>query len=276
MASISPPLLLPFEAPLLEASFSKRYKRFFVDLRLPSGEDLTVHCANSGSMRSCLVDGAPAWALDSGNPERKLRHSLELLSFVDGLACLNTARANRLVESFLAAAAARSAPAETPDGPLAALPASHAALLASDFGVGFTTRREAKFADATRFDFLVERATGPRAWVEVKSVSLRLDDGALAFPDAVTERGQKHIRELVEAAGRGDEAYLIFVFMRGGGTPPDELARGFRAAHEIDPAYAALLAEGVEKGVKVRMLVPSITPFGFGVRGYYAWPASGR
>jgi sugar fermentation stimulation protein A len=270
-----PPLLLPFEAPLLQGTFVKRYKRFFVDLALPSGETLTVHCANSGSMRSCLVDGAPAWALDSRNPERKLRYSLELFSLVDGLACLNTSRANMLVERFLMACAS-AVPSAFPPGALSHLSRSEADLLESDFGLEFSLRREAKFSEHTRFDFYLEHSAGKATWIEVKSVSLRLDDGGIAFPDAVTERGQKHVRELVSAAEQGSEAFILFVVMRGSTLSAEELALGFRAAHEIDPAYADLLAAATKKGVKVRILVPSITPFGFGIRGYYAWPSVSR
>lgn len=236
-------LLLPFERPLVRGTFLKRYKRFFADVALPSGEVLTVHCANSGSMRSCLVEGAPAYILDSENPERKLRFSLELLELEDGLACLNTARANALVEK--------------------ALPR-----MLSDLAPGGLVKREVKFSTETRFDFLIE---GPhkKVWVEVKSVSLRLDANTVAFPDAVTERGQKHLRELMSAIEQGEDAMLLFVCMRGAKVDPAALAHGFRAAHEIDPAYAQLLAQAKDKGASVRMLVPSLTPSGFDVRGFY-------
>jgi sugar fermentation stimulation protein A len=257
-------LLLPFERALLRGAFDKRYKRFFVDLTLPAGETLTVHCANSGSMKSCLLPGAPAWALDSLNSERKLRHSLELLALEDGLACLNTARANTLTERFLLGAASGQAPF------LSSLPSEQRALLAADFGQDFSLRREAKFSASTRFDFLLGRGS-EATWLEVKSVSLRLDASTLAFPDAVTERGQKHLRELMQALALGDRAFLLFVFMRGAAQDPAMLARGFRAAHEIDPAYAALLSEATDKGVKVRILIPSITPSGFGIRGYFRY-----
>jgi len=256
--------LLAFESPLIRGTFVKRYKRFFVDmLHSGTGDLLTVHCANSGSMRSCLEDGAPALARDSGNPARKLRHSLELLELVDGYACLNTMRANSLVELFLGMASSGRL--------LDLLPSSSQELLAEDFSAGMSLRSEAKYSDGTRFDFLLENR-GRRTWLEVKSVSLRLDPATLAFPDAVSARGQKHLRELMEAVAKGDDAFLLFVFMRGASVPADELVQGFRAAHEIDPAYAALLAEATKKGVKVRMLVPSITPEGFGVRGYFRFP----
>ena len=255
--------LLPFERELLKGTFDKRYKRFFVDMRLPSGDTLTVHCANSGSMKSCLADGAPTWVLDSLNPLRKLRHSLELLELDDGLACLNTARANMLTHRFL-----RCVAAGCESGPLVSLPTPHKELLLADFGVGFGIKGEARFSAETRFDFRLDFAAAT-TWLEVKSVSLRLDPSVLAFPDAVTERGQKHIRALMEAVERGEGAFLLFVFMRGANQDPDALVRGFRAAHEIDPVYAVLLSEAAKKGVKVRILVPNITPLGFGIRGYY-------
>lgn len=253
--------LLPFPAALLCGAFEKRYKRFFVDMHVPGQGSLTVHCANSGSMKSCLLEGAPAWALDSGNPERKLRHSLELLELEDGLACLNTARANMLVERFLTSPSAREA-----------LPPPDRALFASDFPSAYALKREAKYNAGTRFDFLAEFASGPM-WIEVKSVSLRLAERVWAFPDAVTERGQKHLDELMEAKAAGQGAMLVFVMMRGASIPAETLAAGFRPAHEIDPRYAKLLSEAVDAGVAVRLLVPSITPSGFGVRGWYPYPS---
>ncbi len=264
-------LVLPFEGPLVRGTFLKRYKRFFVDVALPSGETLTVHCANSGSMRSCLVEGAPAYVLDSKNPERKLRFSLELLEFEDGLACLNTARANALVEQFLLRVLSKNSEF------LDTLPTESRQQLEADFSAPgvqseqerFTLKREAKFTAETRFDFLLEGAL-IKLWVEVKSVSLRLNASTVAFPDAVTERGQKHLRHLMAAVEQGSLAILLFVCMRGGSREASQLALGFRAAQEIDPAYAELLALAKAKGVKVRMLVPSLTPEGFGVRGYFA------
>ena len=264
-------LVLPFERPLVRGTFLKRYKRFFVDVALPSGESLIVHCANSGSMRSCLVEGAPAYVLDSENPKRKLRFSLELLEFEDGLACLNTARANALVEKVLLGVLSRKCEF------LGTLPSESRRQLEADFSAPgaqgeqerVTLKREAKFSAETRFDFLLEGAPS-RLWVEVKSVSLRLNASTVAFPDAVTERGQKHLRHLMAAVEQGDFAMLLFVCMRGGSLEASQLALGFRAAQEIDPAYADLLANAKAKGVKVRMLVPSLTPQGFGVRGYFA------
>jgi len=240
-------LLLPYPHTLRKCKFVKRYKRFFVDVLLENGSIEAVHCANSGSMKSCLAEGVDAYTLDSFNEERKLRHSLELLNLEDGLACLNTARANNFTEKYLQSIVGKE-----------------------HFQKYDTVNHEVKFSEHTRFDFcLTSSHTQKKCWIEVKSVSLRLENGVTAFPDAVTERGQKHLNELMQAKKNGDEAWLFFVIMRGSNVDEKKLADNFRACHEIDPKYAQLLDEAKKQGVKVGILVPKITVQGFGLRGFY-------
>lgn len=240
-------MLVPYSHPLRKTQFVKRYKRFFVDVLLADGTVDTVHCANSGSMKSCLVQGVDAYTLDSFNEERKLRHSLELLHLEDGLACLNTSRANSFTEQFLLKAVGKEY-----------------------FSEYELVKREVKFNEHTRFDFcLTSSRSTKKCWIEVKSVSLRLEQGDYAFPDAVTERGQKHLNDLMQAKNNNDDAWLFFVLMRGTNVEASELAKKFRACHEIDPTYAQLLTQAKQVGVQVAVVVPLITLHGFGLRGFY-------
>lgn len=253
-------MILEYELPLRKAKFVKRYKRFFVDVQLPNGSIEAVHCANSGSMKSCLVPDAPAYTLDSRNPERKLRHSLELLELDDGFACLNTSRANEFTENLLRLTVGQE---KTPFFEKCQFP--YAKFKAFD-----TVLREAVFSAHTRFDFCLtsSKQPGKKCWIEVKSVSLRLDENTWAFPDAVTERGQKHLNELMHAKKNGDDAWMFYVMMRGNNIPAEKLAKGFRAAHEIDPTYAKLLEKAKDAGVHVAVIVPHITLTGFSLREF--------
>ncbi len=255
-------LLYTYPHALRPCHFVKRYKRFFVDVFMPSGAIETVHCANSGSMKSCLVENAVAYTLDSFNEKRKLRHSLELLQLEDGLACLNTARANGFIESLLLSTLAKS---ESPYFSQAHFPYEK-------FNAYQIVKREAKFNAQTRFDFCLTSLThNKKCWIEVKSVSLQLGEGEYAFPDAVTERGQKHLRELIHAKSTGDDAWLFFVVMRGSHVDPKTLAKNFRACHEIDPKYAALLELAKKSGVNIAVVVPDISVAGFGLRGFFQY-----
>jgi sugar fermentation stimulation protein A len=146
----------------------------------------------------------------------------------------------------------------------------------------YEVKREAKFNEGTRFDFCLSAAAGAvdlnahietsaLTWIEVKSVSLRLDAKTIAFPDAVTERGQKHLKELCHALTLGARAFLFFAVMRGSDVFPGELAKQFRAAAEIDPKYAQMLAQAVSAGVQVRIVIADIQETGLGVRGYFKY-----
>jgi sugar fermentation stimulation protein A len=252
-------LLLPFPHSLRKCVFVKRYKRFFVDVLLENKEIEAVHCANSGSMKSCLVEGSDAYTLDSFSETRKLRHSLELLNLEDGLACLNTARANHLVEKILS-------------DTIGNLPANYYQqknFPYHEFSAYEAMAREVKFSDKTRFDFcLTNSNSNQKCWIEVKSVSLRLEKGLYSFPDAVTERGQKHLIDLMHAKLQGHDAWLFFVVMRGSNVSPKEIAQNFRACHEIDPKYAELLQQARDSGVKIALIVPEINIDGFGLREF--------
>ncbi|WP_371364617.1 DNA/RNA nuclease SfsA [Pseudomonas sp. QL9] len=211
-----------FVPALEEARLLRRYKRFLADIETASGEQLTIHCPNTGSMLNCMSEGCRVWFSRSSDPKRKLPGTWELAETPQGrLACVNTGRANRLVEE---------------------------ALLAGDIAelAGFAElRREVAYGvENSRADFRLDFAEGP-VFVEVKSVTLGFDDTAVAaFPDAVTTRGAKHLRELAALAREGTRAVLLYCVNLSG-------IEAVRPAVEIDPAYAAALAEAREAGVEV-------------------------
>lgn len=220
-----------FDPPLEQGRLRKRYKRFLADIETASGESLTIHCPNTGSMFNCMQEGGAVWFSRNDNPKRKLRGTWELSETPQGrLACVNTARANSLVEEALRAG------------------------VISELN-GFTAlRREVPYGEErSRIDFRLEYPCGP-AFVEVKSVTLGYADSSVAaFPDAVTERGAKHLRELATLARNGVRAVQLYCVNLSG-------IEAVRPALEIDPAYAAALREAVAAGVEVLAYGVEISP----------------
>lgn len=210
-----------FDPPLIEATFLKRYKRFFADVRLADGEQMTVHCPNTGSMKNCLVEETPCWISLSDKPGRKLPGTLEITTTANGdLAGVNTGRPNHLVREAIE------------NGVVTELQ-----------GYG-AIRREVRYGDRnSRIDLLLENPDS-LCYVEVKNVTLESGNGLIIFPDAVTARGTKHLRELIDVAGRGHRAVLFFCVQHSGG---DAVA----PAAEIDRVYTVTLQEAVEAGVEV-------------------------
>ena len=210
-----------FEPALEEGRLVRRYKRFFADIETASGP-LTIHCPNTGSMLSCLHPGGRVWFSRNDEPKRKLRGTWELGETPHGrLACFNTGRANALVEEAL-----------------------HAGVIAELAGFA-ELRREVRYgAENSRADFRLEFAGGP-AYVEVKSVTLGYPASTVAaFPDAVTQRGAKHLRELAKLARQGVRAVLLYCVNLTG-------IDAVRPAEEIDAAYAQALRAAVSDGVEV-------------------------
>lgn len=211
-----------FVPELEQGRLLRRYKRFLADIETASGEQLTIHCPNTGSMLNCMVEGGAVWFSRSNDPKRKLPGTWELSETPQGrLACVNTARANPLVEEALKA------------GVIAEL-------------AGFTAlKREVAYGqENSRIDFRLDYPSGP-AFVEVKSVTLGFAGSAIAaFPDARTERGAKHLRELATLARQGVRAVQLYCVNLSG-------VDAVRPAAEIDPAYAAALREALAAGVEV-------------------------
>lgn len=211
-----------FAPALEEGRLVRRYKRFLADVVTADGEELCIHCPNTGSMLNCMGEGARVWFQRNQDPRRKLPGTWELVETPQGrLACVNTARANRLVEEALL------------DGVIGEL-------------AGFTAlRREVAYGtENSRVDFRLDYPKGP-AFVEVKSVTLGFADTAIAaFPDAVTSRGARHLRELAALARDGIRAVQLYCVNLSD-------VEAVRPASEIDPLYAAALREAVAAGVEV-------------------------
>ena len=211
---------MKFSPPLARGLLLRRYKRFLADITLESGEIITIHCPNTGSMKNCWAEETPCWFSDSGNPKRKYRHTLEITTTPEGaLAGVNTGRANALVEEAILSGVVQELQ-----------------------GYG-SLRREVKYgAENSRIDLLLSGEKGD-CYVEVKNVTLA--EGARGlFPDAVSARGAKHLRELQKLAEAGVRAVLFYCVQHG------QIAT-VEAAKDIDPAYAAALAEAVAAGVEV-------------------------
>ncbi|MEE4668146.1 DNA/RNA nuclease SfsA [Pseudomonas alliivorans] len=199
-----------------------RYKRFLADIETDSGELLTIHCPNTGSMLNCMIPGGRVWFSRSSDPKRKLPGTWEISETPQGrFACINTGRANTLVEEALRAG------------------------VISELN-GFTAlKREVAYGqEKSRVDFRLEYPDG-HVYLEVKSVTLGFDGSAVAaFPDAVTQRGARHLRELAALAREGVRSVLLYCVNLTG-------IESVRPAQEIDPAYALALKDAMDAGVEV-------------------------
>jgi sugar fermentation stimulation protein A len=221
-----------YPSALIDGVLLRRYKRFLADVQLDDGSVLTVHCANPGAMSTCSDPGIAVRISDSGNPKRKLPHSLEQVRPGRSWVCVNTARPNAVVE---AAIQRRLIPGL----------ADYASL-----------RREVSDGAASRIDLLLEGDQG-RCWVEVKNVTLKA--GTVArFPDAVTERGLKHLRALGDLRAAGDRAVMLYFVGRAD-------VRSFGPARDVDAAYAVGLERAVEAGVEVIPVRALVSRRGLGV-----------
>jgi sugar fermentation stimulation protein A len=212
-----------FPAPLVPATLRRRYKRFLADVVLPSGEEITAHVANPGAMTGLAVPGTRVWLSKSGNPKRKLPYSWELAEVDLGsgleLVGVNTAHPNPLVGAAIAA------------GTITELA-----------GYG-TLRREVKYGRNSRVDFLLEHASKPACYVEVKNVHLMRARGLAEFPDAVTARGAKHLGELSAMAAQGCRSVMVYLVQIGSA---DRVA----LARDIDPAYGEAFDRARKAGVE--------------------------
>jgi sugar fermentation stimulation protein A len=217
-----------FPAPLIEATLLRRYKRFLADVELSTGERLTVHCPNTGAMTGCAEPGRPVWLSHSASKTRKYPHTWELVDTESGLACIHSARANKVVREAVEA------------GQIPEL-------------TGYEeVRSEVKYGRGSRAD-LVLQGSGPRCVVEVKSVTLHTADGGGAFPDAVSERARKHLEELQSVVAVGERAIIFFCVFHAG-------IKRVRAAREIDPAYADALQSALDAGVEALAWGADISP----------------
>lgn len=211
---------MKFPQPLARGRLVKRYKRFFADVALDDGTHVIAHCPNPGAMLGLSAPGLPVWVSSSHDPKRKLAHTLELVETNGGLVGVNTMHPNRLVAEALA------------EGAIPEL-AGYARV-----------RREVKYGEASRVDFLLEDDARPPAWLEVKNCHLSRAPRLAEFPDCVAARSTKHLRELQAMAAAGERAVVLFVVQR-------DDCNAFAACHELDPAFARGLEEAAQAGVEV-------------------------
>jgi sugar fermentation stimulation protein A len=203
---------------LIHGKLIKRYKRFLADVILDNGEEITAHVPNSGAMTSCIEENCDVWLTFHDNAKRKLKYTLELTKMGENLICTNTGVANKI-----------------------AIEAIENKVIKELQGYS-SLKPEQKYGQNSRIDILLENEN-QKCYVEVKSVSLRIDD-YLAFPDAVTSRGTKHLNELAQMVKDGHRAVMLYVIQRDDDLP-------FRLANEIDKKYCEAFKEVTKNGVEV-------------------------
>jgi sugar fermentation stimulation protein A len=233
-----------FDTPLVAGRLVRRYRRFLADVRLSDGSLITAHCPSSGSMRTCLGEGWPVRLRPNDSPRRKHRYTLEMLHNGTCWIAVDTQLANRLVAEAIR------------NGTISEL-------------AGYSRLRTEVRTGTSRLDLLlsgrpgtgaeapVERRGEPAAerlcYVEIKTVTMLDATGRYAFPDAVTERGRRHLGELVRLVGDGHRAVILYLVLRSDG-------HGFAIAGDIDPAYRAATAEALAAGVEPLVYRAEVSP----------------
>ena len=207
-----------FDNKLIPGLFIKRYKRFFVDVRV-NNQILTVHCPNTGSMHGLLDQGNKVWISKSNNPKRKLKYTLEIIEVKKTKVGINTHSTNKIVHDALQNN------------------------LIKGFNNNMDIKPETKFGVNTRFDFLVS-SKKYQSFIEVKNVTLSRKRNLAEFPDAETSRGLKHIGELIKASKKKFKVYILFVIQRND-------CNSFSIAKDIDPNYANALSKAVKNNLKI-------------------------
>mgnify|MGYP006112675241 CR=1 FL=1 len=215
---------------LIKATLIKRYKRFLADVTLESGEPITVHCPNTGAMTGCAEPDSTVWLSTSDNPKRKYPNTWELVKTpANHMVCIHSAKANNLVKEAIESGIIKE-------------------LQGYD-----TLRTEVKYGEEkSRIDLLLESGD-KQCYIEVKSATLLLDNDLGVFPDAVSDRGRKHLRELISMVKQGHRAVLFFCVQHTGIC---EVA----PADTIDPKYGDTFREAIAAGVEVLAYGAEITP----------------
>ena len=205
---------------LLPGRLIQRYKRFLADVELADGTVVTAHCPNSGSMTACSEPGRPVYLSRHDNPKRKLKYTWEIIRMPDSLVGVNTLVPNRLVKSSIE------------NGVVKEL-------------TGYEkVRSEVKTSAGSRIDLLLTDSRGAKCFVEIKNCTL-VNQGTASFPDAVTQRGRKHLTELERLTAEGNRCVMFYCIQRMD-------AERFTPADRIDPAYGeALRAAHLQGGVEI-------------------------
>jgi sugar fermentation stimulation protein A len=209
---------MKFKNELISGLLIKRYKRFFVDIKI-NNQIITAHCPNTGSMSGLLSEGNKVWISKSDNPNRKLKYTLEIIEIGKSKVGVNTHSSNKIVHHALK---------------------NNLINELKDFS---EIKPETKFGANTRFDFLVFKEKY-KAFIEVKNVTLSRKKEIAEFPDAITVRGLKHINELVKAGKKNYKIFILYLIQRNDCT-------SFTIAKDIDPAYASALAKAVKKKLNI-------------------------
>ncbi len=209
-----------FENELIPGVLVKRYKRFFVDIKVKN-KIITAHCPNPGSMFNLLDKGNPVWITESSNKDRKLKYTLQIIEVNNSKFCVNTHITNKIVYESLEKK------------------------LVKDLNQYDLIRPEKKFGNNTRFDFLLTNTrNNEKAFLEVKSVTLNRRNKHAEFPDAITSRGKKHLENLVIANNQGYNSYLMFLVQI-------ENCESFGIASDIDPEYFKVFKETTKNNIKL-------------------------
>ena len=207
-----------FENKLISGLFVKRYKRFFVDVKIDN-KVITAHCPNTGSMYGLLKKGNKVWISKSNNPNRKLKYTLEIIEDNKSKVGVNTHSTNKIVYHALQ---------------------NNYIKEINDI---LEIKPETKFGENTRFDFqIIQKKT--KSFMEVKNVTLSRKKGLAEFPDSITSRGLKHINELVKASKKNYKIFILFLIQR------DDCA-SFKIANDIDPNYADALSKAVKNKLNI-------------------------
>jgi len=208
---------MKFTKALIKGKFIKRYKRFFADIKLDK-EIVTAHCPNTGSMKGLLDKGNEVFISKSDNPKRKLKYTLEIIKVKKNLVGVNTHFANKIAFHGLSNN------------------------LIKEISNNENIKPEVFFNKETRFDFLIEKKQ-QKIFVEVKNVTLSRSEKIAEFPDAITSRGSKHLKTLIEAIERGYKSYLLFLVQIEG-------VENFKIAKDIDKVYYENYLLAKKAGVK--------------------------
>ena len=209
---------MDFENKLISGLFIKRYKRFFVDIKI-NNQIITAHCPNTGSMYGLLKEGNKVWISKSNNPNRKLKYTLEIIEDNKTKIGVNTHSTNKIVYHALKNN------------------------LIKEFNADVDIQPEIKFGVNTRFDFLVTN-NKYKAFIEVKNVTLSRKKGLAEFPDSITARGLKHINELIKASKKNYKIFILFMIQR-------DDCKSFTIARDIDPDYANALTKAVKNKLNI-------------------------
>ena len=204
---------------LIPGTLLKRYKRFLADVRLETGEIVTAHCPNTGSMKGCSEPGRTIYLSAHNNPKRRCKYTWELIAMPNSLVGVNTLIPNRLVFKSI-----------------------ERQLIPELAGYNHI-QREVKIGEHSRIDLMLTDGAGKRCYVEIKNSTL-VNGTVARFPDAVTSRGLKHLTELEKLVEAGHRCMMFYFIQRMD-------ARVFQPADQIDPQYGRKLRQAVKKGIEV-------------------------